>query len=54
MRCEVLKAVKMLMLAFWVVMPCAHVGRYQHFRGKALKMKAVYSSKFTWRYNPEG
>jgi hypothetical protein len=32
-RFEVLMAVKMSVL-FWVVMPCGHVGRYQHFRGK--------------------
>jgi hypothetical protein len=32
MRFEVLIAVKMLMLAFWVVTPCGLVGRYQCFR----------------------
>jgi hypothetical protein len=30
---------KILMLVFWVVMPCRHVGRYQ------LKMEAVCSLK---------
>jgi hypothetical protein len=32
MRFEVLIAVKMSMLVFWVVMPCEFVGRYQRFR----------------------
>jgi hypothetical protein len=30
---EVLTAVKILMLVFWVVRPCGLVGRYQHFVG---------------------
>jgi hypothetical protein len=30
---EVLTAVKMLMVVFWVVTPCGLVGGYQHFRG---------------------
>jgi hypothetical protein len=33
MRFEVLTAVKMLILVFWVVTSYGHVGRYQHFRG---------------------
>jgi hypothetical protein len=31
-KCEVLMAVKMSMLVFWVVTPCELAGRYQHFR----------------------
>jgi hypothetical protein len=31
MRFEVLTAVKMLMLVFWIVTPCGLVGRYQRF-----------------------
>jgi hypothetical protein len=60
---EVFTAVKMSMLAFWVVTPCGLVSRY-HFRGtycnSALKMEAVCSSKtlvpaykFTWPHIPE-
>jgi hypothetical protein len=33
MRFEVLTAVKMSMLVFWVVMPCGLVGKYQRFGG---------------------
>jgi hypothetical protein len=33
MRFEVLMAVKMLMLVFWVVMPYGLVGTYQYFGG---------------------
>jgi hypothetical protein len=32
MRFKVLTAVKMLMLVFWVVMPCVLAGGYKHFR----------------------
>jgi hypothetical protein len=28
---EVLRVVKMMILLFWVVMPCALIGRYEHF-----------------------
>jgi hypothetical protein len=51
MRFEVLTAVKMSMLVFCIVKPCALVG---------LKMKAVWFSemliftyKSTWHYSPE-
>jgi hypothetical protein len=62
---EVLSAVNMSMLFFWVVTLCGLVGRYQRFGGTyvyflGLKMKAVCSSeilvftyKSTQRYNPE-
>jgi hypothetical protein len=33
MKFEVLRAVKMSLLVFWVVTPHGHLGRY-HFRGK--------------------
>jgi hypothetical protein len=33
MRFEVLTAVKMSMLLFWIVTPCGLVGRYQGFGG---------------------
>jgi hypothetical protein len=33
MRFEVLPAVKVSMLIFWVVMPCGLTGRYQRFEG---------------------
>lgn len=32
-RCDILKAVTMSVLAFRVVMPCGHVERYQHLDG---------------------
>jgi hypothetical protein len=69
MRFEVLRAVKISMLVFWVVMPCGLVGRYQRFGGKycfilqvtpAMKMKAgcsiealVSTDKSTLCCNPE-
>jgi hypothetical protein len=37
MRFEVLMAVKMLMLAFWVIMLCGLVGRHQRFGGTYLQ-----------------
>jgi hypothetical protein len=33
MRSEVLVAIKMSVLAFCMLRPCALVGRHQHFRG---------------------
>jgi hypothetical protein len=33
MRFEVLMAVKMSVLVFWVIMLCGLVGKYQYFRG---------------------
>jgi hypothetical protein len=46
LRFEVLKAVKMSMLVFWVATPCGLVGRYQrfgeiylHFKGRTLVQK---------------
>jgi hypothetical protein len=62
MRFEVLTAVNMSILVFWVVTPCGLSGRYQSFGGKILplEMETVGSSetlvsngKYTWRYNLE-
>jgi hypothetical protein len=49
MRFEVLMAVKMPMLVFWLVMPCELVGRYDRFGETyclpALKTEAIASSE---------
>jgi hypothetical protein len=38
--------VKMLIMVFWVVMPCSLVGSYHCFGGtSALKMKVIHSSE---------
>jgi hypothetical protein len=57
MRFEIITAVKMSMLVFWVLTSYRNVGIYQ----PALKMDAIYFSevfvsiyKSTWRYGPEG
>jgi hypothetical protein len=49
-RFEVLMAVKMLILVFWIVTPHEFVGRYQHFRDLyclqlLLKLETVYFSE---------
>jgi hypothetical protein len=60
MKSEVLTAVKMSLLVFWVVTPCGLAGRYQRFEGSySLKMETMCSSETlvstesTRRYNPE-
>jgi hypothetical protein len=45
MRFEVLTAVKMLMLVFWIVTPCGLVGRYQRFGGTYCLHLQVFSPK---------
>jgi hypothetical protein len=52
MMFEVLTALKILMLVFWVVMPCGLVGRHQRFGGacclhrtSGMKMEVVRSSE---------
>jgi hypothetical protein len=63
-RFEVLTAVKMSMLVFWVVTPCGLVRRYQRF-GETYCLQLLYMEtvcfsetlvsayKSTWSYNPE-
>jgi hypothetical protein len=52
LRSDVFRAVKMLMLAFSVVTPRGHVGRYQPFEGTyCLHLQGCLKS--TWRYNPQ-
>jgi hypothetical protein len=56
-RSEVLTAVKVSSLAFWVVTPCGLVGRYQRFGGTYCRHHQdevlVSTCKSTWRYNSE-
>jgi hypothetical protein len=48
MRFEVLMAVKMSILVFWVVMPCGLVGRYQHSGGTyCLCLQGITTQKTT-------
>lgn len=56
---EVLTAVKMSMIVFWVLMPCGLTGTHSSVRKYCLHLQ-VYASemlvspyKFTLRYNPE-
>jgi hypothetical protein len=53
MRSEVLTAVKMLMLVFWVVTLCVIVGRYQRFGGTRCLRNVGITGKSTRRYNRE-
>jgi hypothetical protein len=61
MRFEVLTAVKMSMLVFWVVTMCGLVGRYQRlgetvsiFRAEVCFSKTLfYTYKFKRIYDPE-
>jgi hypothetical protein len=49
-KSEVLTAVKMSMLVFWVVTPCGLVGRHQRFH---LQPRRYTTYTSTRRYNPE-
>jgi hypothetical protein len=62
-RFEILMAVKMSVLVFWVVMLCGLVGRYHHFEehtvfffraeeAVCLSKMLVCMYKFTWCYKP--
>jgi hypothetical protein len=56
MRFEVLSAVKMFSVVFWIVVPCEFVGGYQPFSpeyGRCFSAILVPTYKSTWCHNPE-